>query len=463
MCSIQFEEQYKVSVIMPVYNSEKYLKECLNSVLDQTLKQMQIICVDDGSADRSLDILNNYSRDNKNILILHTEHKGASHARNMGLKYAEGAYVIVLDSDDLYDKSMLDEMYACAIEYDADVVVCESDQDLVTEDNFLGNVLEKYMEQYRESPFTMRNLPMEGWQWWESGPCNKLCRKKFLVENEIEFQELKSANDVYYASMVMLLAKRIIHTNSFKPFYHYRRVANDGQISNSRSLDDIYKAYEKTFAAMTKLGIVDEYYEQYYVAVFNRIVMHLASMRGDVESNQRFYTFFAESGMRRIGLEQVSKKGKLGLYRKYINYFKDYTFASEWYRKMHPIGLQLEQKGMSDIEDMCKKNKVALWGMGAKGNAIVEVLRRNQIFLKGLIDNDKRKQGSLVYGYVVSSYQQLMNHIEIVIVTNKDNFASICGDIYRSGKIKQRVLPLFAYLESNMTLEECIFTVDEIK
>ncbi len=463
MYSIQSEEQYNVSVIMPVYNSAKYLKECLDSVLGQTLKQVQIICVDDDSTDGSLDILNNYRRENKNILILHTEHKGASHARNIGLKYAKGTYVIFLDSDDLYDKSMLEEMYACAIEYDADVAVCEWDSNLLTEVNFLGNVLKKYMKRYSETPFTMRNLPMEGWQWWGCGPCNKLCRKNFLVENKIEFQELKSANDVYYASMIMLLAKRIIHTNNFNSLYHYRRGANEGQISNSRTADDIYKAYEKIFAVMSKLGIVEEYYKQYYVAVFNGIVMNLANMRKNAESNQKFYSFFSELGMSRIGLEQGSKKEKLGLYGKYVNYFKDYSFASEWYRNMHPIGLQLEQKGMTDIADMCKRNKVALWGMGAKGNSIVEALRKNKIFLHGLIDKDKGKQGKIAYGYVVSSYQQLMNDIEIVIVANKDNFASICDDIYRSGKIEQKVLSLFAYLESNMRLEECIFTVEEIK
>ena len=155
MYSIQSEEQYNVSVIMPVYNSAKYLKECLDSVLGQTLKQVQIICVDDDSTDGSLDILNNYRRENKNILILHTEHKGASHARNIGLKYAKGTYVIFLDSDDLYDKSMLEEMYACAIEYDADVAVCEWDSNLLTEVNFLGNVLKKYTKRYSDTPFTM--------------------------------------------------------------------------------------------------------------------------------------------------------------------------------------------------------------------------------------------------------------------------------------------------------------------
>ena len=90
----------KVSVILPVYNVEKYLKECLDSILNQTLQEIEVICVDDGSTDRSLEILREYEKKDKRVIVLTQENKGAGAARNKGLAIAKGEYLSFLDSDD---------------------------------------------------------------------------------------------------------------------------------------------------------------------------------------------------------------------------------------------------------------------------------------------------------------------------------------------------------------------------
>ena len=92
----------KVSVILPVYNVEKYLKECLDSILNQTLQEIEVICVDDGSTDRSLEILREYEKKDKRVIVLTQENKGAGAARNKGLAIAKGEYLSFLDSDDFF-------------------------------------------------------------------------------------------------------------------------------------------------------------------------------------------------------------------------------------------------------------------------------------------------------------------------------------------------------------------------
>ena len=92
----------KVSVIMPVYNAEKYLKETMDCLIHQTLHDIEIICVDDGSTDQSLQILNDYKSKDERIIVLHQENAGAGAARNAGLLYAKGEYLSVLDADDVY-------------------------------------------------------------------------------------------------------------------------------------------------------------------------------------------------------------------------------------------------------------------------------------------------------------------------------------------------------------------------
>ena len=100
-------EEPIVSVIIPVYNAEKFLKQCLNSVISQTLKEIEIICVDDGSTDNTNAILKAFSEKDQRITVIHQQNAGAGAARNNGLRRAKGKYLSFLDADDFFEKTML--------------------------------------------------------------------------------------------------------------------------------------------------------------------------------------------------------------------------------------------------------------------------------------------------------------------------------------------------------------------
>ena len=113
-----------ISVIVPVYNTEPYLRECLDSISNQTLKDIEIICVDDGSSDNSIKILKEYEEKDNRFTILTQNHLKAGVARNNGIKIAKGEYLCFLDSDDFFDLNMLEEMYNQGKEDNSDIVVC---------------------------------------------------------------------------------------------------------------------------------------------------------------------------------------------------------------------------------------------------------------------------------------------------------------------------------------------------
>ena len=115
----------KVSVIVPVYNVSEYLGQCLDSILLQTLQDIEVICVNDGSTDDSLDILQGYAMFDERLKIISQENAGAGAARNNGIKHATGEYIICLDSDDFFEPDMLEKMVAKAEEDGSDVVVCD--------------------------------------------------------------------------------------------------------------------------------------------------------------------------------------------------------------------------------------------------------------------------------------------------------------------------------------------------
>ena len=101
----------KVSVVLPVYNSERYIHQCLNSILNQTLKEIEIICVDDGSTDNSVNLINDICKKDSRVSLIMQKNSYAGVARNNGLKHAKGKYVIFLDSDDFFEPDMLLSMY----------------------------------------------------------------------------------------------------------------------------------------------------------------------------------------------------------------------------------------------------------------------------------------------------------------------------------------------------------------
>ena len=116
----------KTSVIIPVYNTEKYLVECLESVLNQSQKELEIIAVDDGSTDHSLDILYQYQKVYKNLQVYSQKNSRQGTARNNGLQYAKGEYIYFLDSDDTIDPETLEDCYRQAKEKNLDIVLFDS-------------------------------------------------------------------------------------------------------------------------------------------------------------------------------------------------------------------------------------------------------------------------------------------------------------------------------------------------
>ena len=121
------EQEVKVSVIMPVYNACRYIRPAIDSILAQTLKEIELICIDDGSTDTSLDMIKIYQKGDSRIRILTETNAGPGLARNNGFKRARGEYVAFLDADDFYEPDMLESLYNAAVEKDLDIAICKYD------------------------------------------------------------------------------------------------------------------------------------------------------------------------------------------------------------------------------------------------------------------------------------------------------------------------------------------------
>lgn len=204
----------KVSVIIPCYNAEKYLRQCLDSVAGQTLREIEIICVDDGSSDTTMDILREFGEKDERFKIITQENAGAGAARNNGLRQAAGEYLSFLDADDFFELDMLEKAFAAAEKEQADFVVYNSDQYHMDKARFFQTpwvLRAKEIPPYM--PFTYRQLTgnvfktFVGWAW------DKLYRRSFVLEHDLWFQEQRTTNDMLFVFSALVLAKRIAVVN----------------------------------------------------------------------------------------------------------------------------------------------------------------------------------------------------------------------------------------------------------
>ena len=174
----------KVSVIVPVYNVENYLEKCLDSLLKQTLEEIEIIAVDDGSTDSSSEILERYAANYDRIKSLRKENGGLSDARNYGLVYATGEYIGYLDSDDYVDPEMYEVMYRKAKENGSDIVECNLHHTYVGYED--TEIVEKYYRQEELLCFGRRVV-------W-----NKIYRREWLLETDAVFPFGLIHEDLYF-------------------------------------------------------------------------------------------------------------------------------------------------------------------------------------------------------------------------------------------------------------------------
>lgn len=200
----------KVSVIIPVYNAEDYLSQCVSSISNQTLREIEIICVDDGSQDRSLEILREMQKNDERIKVLTQSNAGAGAARNNGLRHASGEFLSFLDADDFFEPDMLAKSVDAAQQYEADFVVFGADRYQTEEKRFESGFWMLRAEDIPPyMPFGYRQLTgnvfktFVGWAW------DKLYRRSFVMEHDLWFQEQRTSNDLLFVFSALVLAKKI--------------------------------------------------------------------------------------------------------------------------------------------------------------------------------------------------------------------------------------------------------------
>lgn len=205
----------KVSVIIPVYNVENYLRKCLNSLVNQTLKDIEIIVVNDGTLDNSQEIIDEYVKKYpKKVVSIIQENGGQGAARNTGLLHAKGEYIGYVDSDDYVEENMYEELYKKAKEADSDIVICGNN---VVKENY-----EFLSKEDVDKEFLLGKMAV-----W-----NKIYKKNIIVDNKIQFRSKVWYEDLDFTMKVYFSSKKISYVD--KPLYNY--LLREGSTMNNNNI-----------------------------------------------------------------------------------------------------------------------------------------------------------------------------------------------------------------------------------
>lgn len=217
-----------ISFVIPVYNVEKYLKECVGSILEQGFTDYEIILVDDGSTDKSGFLCDEYSNKYKNIIVIHKENGGLSDARNVGIKASHGDYILFVDSDDYIGKNTLDNIVS-SITKEIDVMFLNAMKvfpDGVTSplgDGYDSRLINSATK--KEVLKHIATLPK-----YPGSACTKLIRRKLIIENNHFFQKGLLSEDIDWTIGLLCIAEKFACCDVF---YYYYRQGREGSITNT--------------------------------------------------------------------------------------------------------------------------------------------------------------------------------------------------------------------------------------
>ena len=405
----------KVSVIIPVYNTEKYLTDCLNSLINQTLKEIEIICVDDGSTDNSLSILNKYSKIDKRIIVLKQENKGGGIARNYGMSIAKGEYLIFLDSDDFFNENLLNDTVNVADSSLADIVVCLFQQYKNINDIYNKEIYGVYgliKDNFPNLTFNYHVDPNNFFESFNPAPWNKLFRHSFIKKNGLYFQDNKRTNDLFFTISSLVSAKKIYFLDKVLIYYRVG-LSNNCQSTNALYPFDFYKALLAVKKFLKERNFFPKL-EVSYKNLANTIIIY--NLNFNDEKNILIYEELKKDGFKKLGIDMIPSKI---ISKKFDDKYNKYL-DNKYFRHINIVNENSEIKIIKKSELLFKPKVSVIISVYNIEKYIIECLDSisNQTLkeIEIIYINDGSTDNSL---NIIRKYAMNDNRIQIISQINK--------------------------------------------
>lgn len=365
----------KISIIVPVYNVERYLETCLNSILCQTLQDVEIICVDDGSVDTSGSILDEFAKKDTRIRVLHRKNTGYGASMNAGLDAAKGEYIGIVESDDCILPQMYERLYEAAQEHDLDMVKSEAFF-WYEKEKLVNRIHKSALESYFDKVLDEwdRNLFFEFYMNIWTG----IYKRSFLVENKIRFHETAGAayQDNGFWMLTNIYAKKAMWLN--EAFYYYRQDNPAASIKDKGKMMAMTREYE-----YVEQQLIDRGLQTYLPYCYRyRIIRNLATYFRIADEEKMSYCEFLKAEYEKY---MPYLQNAVSYNRKFISLVKHPKETTEYV-------LSRKQNAVAKLEEA---NSIVVYGAGVFAEKIFRIMV-NEGFAKKVVcftvTNQKTKE-----------------------------------------------------------------------
>lgn len=410
------ENIFQISVIMPVYNAGKYLYQTLDSLIYQTFREFELICVDDASSDiETKAILDAYQNKYEFMRVIYLNaHIGAGEARNIGFGEAKGEYVIFLDADDIFQEQMLEVMYNSILQENAEVCICGYE-------NFSdADEMNKPSETVIRPKRYNKNCLSEDWMLYNSpNPWTKLCKRKFLAENHISFQSISACNDVYWSCMVQIKAEKICFLED-KILVRYR-TGNPKQVTAQKSVLCIFYAMSAVLKKVDKERLGSEVMKAVILLFIWLVVGEIRISKKTKEIDQ------CHQLTRAILLDKINAICyRSEFYNGLLHSFMQTDFIDSRFPWNMTLYEQINLCKERLLILMNQTGKKVLWGNGKRGEAFQNFCSNQKISLFGITDSKNINiDKETAYGFKIISTDDAIYGADMVIASNSEIFLAV--------------------------------------
>ncbi len=311
----------KISLVIPVYNSEQYLRQCLDSVIGQTYKMLDIICVNDGSEDNSLAVLKEYAARDDRIRIFSKENegKGAASARNLGLKESIGEYIQFIDSDDFFEPDMAETLLIKAISTNADVVICRGQIFDDKRQCVVGKLPHPDLQYAPDKPsFHWKDCPEYICEIADNYAWNKLFRRQLLTDHGLFFTPIPISDDQDISMIAPIAARRVAVVD--RALINYRVGTGTSQCdSQTRHPEAAYEGTYSVVKRLKELGVYENV-KQSYLNVAIRLMREYFDRMTELDKAEFLYNKYRNEIFPLLGASDLPE-----------GYFHD-PRVEDWYR-----------------------------------------------------------------------------------------------------------------------------------
>lgn len=302
----------KISIIIPAFNCQNTIEKTIKSVLNQSYKNLEIIIINDGSTDNTLDILIELEKIDKRIIVINQDNKGVSATRNKGIEVATGEYIAFVDADDILDKNMYLIMINKILKYDSDLCLCsyrEIDKFNIEYKKFAWDDKVLYKEDINKILIPMMIMPLKGEQYIMGSVWRFICKSSII--KKVRFKEnVSMAEDMLFCIEVYSLCNKLNTINEcLYDYYRYSNTSMQRYVHNNMNKNYIYHEY--LINLLKKYNLFDNNYERYFL---NRLGMYTTSISNECrcKENKEFEKIQEiENILKEFSNDIYIKKGKL--------------------------------------------------------------------------------------------------------------------------------------------------------